>query len=374
MEGNAAVASRSLYQGEDLAIEKIPRTHILYIEDDQAMRRMFHMVESTLLYPYTFSFAETLAAAANELKLHPKKFSAVLSDYHLPDGEAKDLFPIASHLPVIVLTSTYDVDLAVALMKLGVDDFLIKDKDMEFLRLIPEKIKSVIDKKSAQTEAARQERRFRDLFENSNDIILYLGEDCTIWQSSPQLMQIMGYDKRDMDNLTLLDMVHPEDLDCYTALLTSLNPGKKFDDVEVRLLGKTGKVFIMEASASKSLMDEGMPYTRAIFRDVTERKKSEQLIKTQNISLAEKNKQVNEGLIKLRKATVSRRSAAIVATLALIFFLVSEFWLEPFFNKYSGSTHYNWSFKIIIVLLLKPFDMLIERWLLRQKIKEAGLA
>ena len=43
------------------------------------------------------------------------------------------------HLPfdpaVIVLTATYDVNLAVALMKLGVDDFLVKDKDMQFIKL-----------------------------------------------------------------------------------------------------------------------------------------------------------------------------------------------------------------------------------------------
>jgi hypothetical protein len=44
-----------------------------------------------------------------------------VSDYYLPDGEAKNLFPLPFDLLVIVLTATYDVNLAVALMKLGVD-------------------------------------------------------------------------------------------------------------------------------------------------------------------------------------------------------------------------------------------------------------
>jgi PAS domain S-box-containing protein len=378
MEGKATLPSQPIDPRVDLEIEKMPSplqgALILYIEDDQAMRRMFRMVEATLLKPYTFSFAETLAAAASELKLNPKKYSAIISDYHLPDGEAKDLFPIPFDLPVIMLTGTYDVDLAVALMKLGVDDFLVKDKEMHFLRLIPEKIKSVIDKKRIKKEVAQQERRFRDLFENSNDIILYLGEEGKILQTSPQLTEILGYDNKDREALTIMDMVHPDDRPRYQALLATLSPGQKFDDVEVRLLSKAGKVFVMEANASKSLMDEGHYYTRAIFRDVTEKKKSEQMIRKQNIDLAEKNKQINEGLIKLRKATVSNRASAIVFALAVALFLISEFWLEPFFIQYSGSTHYNWMLKIIIVLLLKPFDMLIERWLLRQKIKDAGLA
>src|SRR2546430_2701 len=107
---------------------------ILYIEDDIALRKMFTLLRHTLLKGYQFSYAETLANARAELKLNPKKYSAVVSDYYLPDGEAKNLFPLPFDLPVIVLTATYDVNLAVALMKLGVDDFLIKDQDKQFIK------------------------------------------------------------------------------------------------------------------------------------------------------------------------------------------------------------------------------------------------
>jgi PAS domain S-box-containing protein len=376
MEVETMVVSHSV-QATSSEIEKtqLPDQdlQVLYIEDDVAMRSMFRMTESTLLKPYRFTFAETLAAAIQELGLNPKKYSAIISDYHLPDGEAKDLFPLPPHLPIIVLTGTYNVDLAVALMKLGVDDFLVKDKDMQFLRLIPEKIKSVIDKKAAEIEARRQERRFRDLFENSNDIIQYLSAEGKILQASPPLMDILGYEKEDTKRLTIFDMVHAEDRLHYRSLLNSLSPGQKFDDIEVRMLSKSGKTFIMEANASKGLMSEDQYYTRAIFRDVTEKKKSEKMIKRQNVDLAEKNRQINEGLAKLRKASVSKKSSAIVFILALLLFLVSEFWIEPFLIKHSGNTNYQWVLKIIIVLLLKPFDMLTERWLIRQKIKEAGL-
>ena len=346
---------------------------ILYIEDDMAMRKMFTMLQHTLLKDYEFSYAETLASARAELKLNQKKYSAVVSDYYLPDGEAKNLFPLPFDLPEIVLTATYDVNLAVALMKLGVDDFLVKDKDMQFIKLLPEKIKSVIEKKRAEVEAAQQERRFRDLFENSNDIIQYLSEAGNVLYANPALLETLGYNKNDIERLTISELIHPEDRDCFLALISSLKPGQKFDDVEVRTLSKTGKVFIMEGSASKGWLNEDLFYTRVIFHDVTERKKSEQMIKEQNIDLARKNRQINDGLVKLRKARASRKSTAIAFGIGVALFLISEFWLEPTFIKYSGNANYLWMFKTIIVVLLKPIDMFLEHWILRQKIKEAGL-
>ena len=97
------------------------------------------------------------------------------------------------------------------------------------------------------------------------------------------------------------------------------------------------------------------------------------MIKEQNIDLAGKNRQINDGLVKLRKASASRKSTAIAFGIGVALFLISEFWLEPTFIKYSGNTNYLWMFKTIIVVLLKPIDMFLEHWILRQKIKEAGL-
>jgi PAS domain S-box-containing protein len=347
---------------------------ILYIEDDMAMRKIFSMLQSSILKDYQFNYVETLAQGIAELKQNPKKYKALVSDYHLPDGEAKDLFPLPFDLPVMVLTATYDVTLAVSLMKLGVDDFLVKDAGMQFIKLIPEKIKSIIDKKNAEVEAAREKRRFSDLFENSNDIIQYLDVDGRVLHANPQLLDVLGYCKNDLEQTSIFDMVHPADRDTFKILVTSLVPGQKFDDKEIRMIDKSGKEFIMESSVSKGWLSGDLFYTRAIFHDVTEKKKNEKQITEQNIDLARKNKQINEGVARLRRATVSRKSTAIVLGLGIVLFLLSEFWLEPTFIKYSGSTDYMWVFKTGIVVLLKPIDMFIERWLLRQKIREAGLA
>jgi PAS domain S-box-containing protein len=348
--------------------------HILYIEDDAAMRKMFSMLQKSILKDYQISYAETLTAGLNELKQNPKKFSAVISDYFLPDGEAKDLFPMPFDLPVMVLTATYDVTLAVTLMKLGVDDFLVKDKEMQFIKLIPEKIKSIIEKKTAEREAAQEKRRFSDLFENANDIIQYLGEDGKIMHANPQLFEILGYEKNDLEQILVFDLVHPDDRDRYKLMISNLKPGEKFDDVEMRVVGKSGKPFIMEASASKGWLSDDLSYTRTIFHDVTEKKMDDIKIRQQNIDLADKNKQVNDGLVKLRRATASRKSTAIVFGIGIALFVMSEYWLEPMFIKYSGNTNYLWIFKTVIVVLLKPIDMFLERWMLRQKIREAGLA
>jgi PAS domain S-box-containing protein len=361
---------------EALAALDADKVHnnILYIEDDAAMRKMFLLLQASLLKPFKFTFAETLDQARIELNLNPKKYSAIVSDYYLPDGEAKNLFPLPVELPVIVLTATYDVTLAVELMKLGVDDFVVKDKNMQFLKLMPEKINSVIEKKMAEVEAALQERRFRDLFVNSNDIIQYLDAEGKIIQANPPLFETLGFDAEEQGQLSVYDLINPHDVPQFKDMLELLEPGQSREDLVLRMRSKSGKEFIMEGSASKGWLGEDLFYTRTIFRDVTEKRRAEIMIKQQNKDLAEKNKQINEGIVKLRNVTVSKKAAAIVLILGIALFFFSEFWLEPTLVKYSGNTNYNWILKIVIVLLLKPFDMLIERWLLRQKIKEAGLA
>jgi PAS domain S-box-containing protein len=347
---------------------------ILYIEDDVAMRRMFSMLQKTILKDYNFSYAETLAQGNAMLKENPKKYKALVSDYYLPDGEAKDLFPLPFDLPVIVLTATYDVNLAVTLMKLGVDDFLVKDKETQFIKLLPEKINSVIEKKTAEVEAAQEKRRFSDLFENSNDIIQYLSEDGKVLYANPPLFEILGYGKSDLESLNVFDFVHAGDRDRFKKRVTDLRAGEKFSDVEIRMNSKSGKIFVMESSTSKGWLSEDSFYTRVIFHDVTEKRRDEIKIKQQNIDLAEKNKQVNDGVVKLRRATASRKSTAVVLGIGLGLFVMSEYWLEPMFIKYSGDTSNLWMFKTAIVVLLKPIDMFLERWMLRQKIRDAGLA
>ncbi len=359
------------YQNDNTSVDN---PQILYIEDDAAMRKLFQLLQSSILKPYQFVMTETIAEAKQILQLHPKKFSAIVSDYFLPDGEAKDLFPLSVDLPVIVLTATYDVNLAVDLMKLGVEDFVVKDKDAQFIKLMPEKIASVVEKKQSEKEAAKQERKFRDLFENSLDIILYLREDGTINQTNEPFFEILGPIAKSAEKLIIFKYIHPNDIQFYKKVIQSLVVGQSIEDLTVRMRNENNVEYIMEGNVSKGQLNDESFYIRAIFRDVTQKRINELMIKDQNKALLQKNKLIEDGVIKLRNATVSRKASSIVFIFALALFFFSEFWLEPTLVKYSGNPNYNWILKIVIVVLLKPFDMVTERWLFRQKIKEAGLA
>lgn len=338
------------------------------------MRKMFQLLQSSILNEFEFFFAVSLSEALNELGKNPEKYQVILSDYFLPDGEAKDLFPLPVELPIIVLTATYNVDMAVALIKSGADDFLVKDKEMKFVKLLPEKIKSVMEKKEAEIEANRQEQRFRDLFENSNDIIFYLSNDGFIRLPNPLFEELLGYTPAEARTLLFADIIGIKHREAYLGRVSLLAPGQKFDDVEVEVTTKSKTILTMEGSVRCGLLSDGTNYTRAIFRDITARKKDEIKIREQFKDLTAKNEEINNGLIKLRNMTISRKAAVMVFGLAIALFLISEFWLEPWLVQYSGNRNYTWINKVVIVLLLKPIDMFIERWLLRQKIKAAGLS
>ncbi|QDZ28591.1 EAL domain-containing protein [Noviherbaspirillum sp. UKPF54] len=110
----------------------LPRS-ILYLEDnavdaDLARRALARQMPETAM-----DLAPTLAAALERLAAHPHRYDMVLSDLRLPDGSGMDLLghirerklPIA----VVILTGSGDQAAAIAALKAGADDYVVKRDD-----------------------------------------------------------------------------------------------------------------------------------------------------------------------------------------------------------------------------------------------------
>ncbi|NVN90050.1 MAG: sigma-54-dependent Fis family transcriptional regulator [Desulfuromonadales bacterium] len=99
---------------------------ILLIEDDDSTRFGFVRYFST--EGYQVSEASTLAEAAKAIAA--RTFKAIILDINLPDGNGIDFIAIArTHqpsIPIIVITGSGDIPLAVEAMRRGADNFLAK--------------------------------------------------------------------------------------------------------------------------------------------------------------------------------------------------------------------------------------------------------
>ena len=171
------------------------RTRILVVDDEEIVRESLGgWLEKD---GYTVTLAPDGASAVEKLKA--ERWSIVVADLKMPgmDGlqvldEAKKIQP---DVAFVIMTAYATVDTAVAAMKKGAYDYLVKPFDPEELTLMMQKIvsqQSLLRENAVLRQALKREYRFRDLvskspamqsvFElaktaaRSNSTILVLGE------------------------------------------------------------------------------------------------------------------------------------------------------------------------------------------------------
>lgn len=113
------------------AVRSAQKLKVLLVEDNQThshlIRRHLNKAGRTTV---EISEATTLAEAISILKM--AAFDAVLLDLSLPDSEIGETMPrvitVASHVPIVVLTSLDDLEFASDLVHQGADDFLVKSE------------------------------------------------------------------------------------------------------------------------------------------------------------------------------------------------------------------------------------------------------
>ena len=192
---------------------------ILYVEDNVADVDLVRRFLSRLSL-YSLDVASDLHSAMERLKA-PNDFDMVLSDLRLPDGNGLDLLawirdqnlPIA----VVILTGSGDQDAAVAALKTGADDYIVKQG--EYLQTLPKVLQSAWARH--RDEIARKARPLRVLYVEHNTF----DADLTrrhLAQYSPHIhLEIVGDADQAIERLMRVD--HAED--CDVLLLDYQLPG-----------------------------------------------------------------------------------------------------------------------------------------------------
>jgi hypothetical protein len=85
-----------------------------------------------------------------------------------------------------------------------------------------------------------------------------------------------------------------------------------------------------------------------------------------NGDLEARNNELQQTIDALTKAKASKKAATIVLIIAVVFFLLSEGFLDPIIDVYAGGIAIAFLVKGVMVLLLKPVESFIENLLLRR--------
>ncbi|MDA8164522.1 MAG: diguanylate cyclase [Desulfobacteraceae bacterium] len=119
------------------------------------------------------------------------------------------------------------------------------------------------------------EERYRDLFENTADLIQNAGPDGRLLYVNPAWRKTLGYGTDEIFRLNVIDIIHPEQRPRCREMFRRIIAGEKVEKIETAFLAKDGRKVLVAGNASCKYA-EGKPlYTRGIFHDITERKELE---------------------------------------------------------------------------------------------------
>lgn len=129
---------------------------ILYMEDDPGMARL---VEKAMKRDGHAVRIAPDGAEGVQILMDGELFHVVLMDYNMPVKNGLEVLQTlqgeGAVPPIIMLTGAGDESVAVEAMKLGAADYVVKDPDAGYLKLLPTVIQRVLEQR-AMLEAKRK--------------------------------------------------------------------------------------------------------------------------------------------------------------------------------------------------------------------------
>lgn len=241
-------------------------------------------------YEVTFKRVDT--AAGMMAALPEEEWDIVIADHNVfnfgPSSGLKVLQKSGTDLPLIVICSSDDEDLAIETMIAGAQDYVLKDN---LRRLLP-----IIQRELRENEFRRKRKLAEEKLRESDQILCQLTENITevFWISStdesgmlyisPAYEEIWGRTCKSLyeQPTTWLNAIHPDDRNrIERALITHqvlwIQHGLGIHDEEFRIIRPDGSVRWIRDRAFPIKDATGRVYRVAgIAEDITERKQAEE--------------------------------------------------------------------------------------------------
>jgi signal transduction histidine kinase len=148
-----------------------PTLKVLVVEDSED--DMFLMLRQLRLGGYEVESARVETSATMQAALEQKHWDLVISDYSMPEFSAPEALGVLQSLnldlPFIIVSGTIGEETAVASMKAGANDYLIKGN---LARLVP-----VVERELREVEVRQQRRRAEQALQDSEERYRLLMEE-----------------------------------------------------------------------------------------------------------------------------------------------------------------------------------------------------
>ena len=224
---------------------------------------------------------ECVETEADYLAALERQPDIIISDHAMPAFSAPRALELLQHsgkdIPFIVASGTIGEDTAVAIMKSGADDYLLKD---HLARLAPAVERSIANaamrrKRRAAEQALREsEARYRLMVETAEEGVWLFDAEDRISLANAKMTRMLGYEDGEMLGGRIEDFVHPSEVSDARGVVERCRKdgGGRHD---FRLRRKDGEWVWSILSMSPMRYDDEHKGTLAMVTDITERKRSE---------------------------------------------------------------------------------------------------
>ena len=223
---------------------------------------------------------------SNELAgaLAGRKWDIIICDYIIPGFSAFSALQMVKEkkldIPFIVVSGKVDETIAVDVMKAGASDYISKDKLDRLVPVIRRELKELesrIQRREAEIKLEESSKRYIDICENANDLIFLARTDGGLIYTSPSFQNTTKFNKEELIDLKIEDIIDGDSASAWRALIDKILNNEKTGRVELSLKTKTNSIVYVEGDCGEQKDSCGKILIRGLLRDITERKKSEEM-------------------------------------------------------------------------------------------------
>jgi phosphoserine phosphatase RsbU/P len=256
---------------------------VLVVEDSEFDAQMMVSILRKGGYDVAFERVETAEALGQALATG--RWQVILADYNLPDFSAPAALRIVQDsgfdLPFIIVSGGIGEDVAVAAMKAGAHDYVMKGNLHRLVPAVERELREAeirASRREAKQALQESELRHRLLWETCPDAVILMDLEGTIHFANPAVQTVFGYTPEEVTGTNLRRLQPPRLREAHQAAIAHFaQTGVKrlsWRATETVGLRKDGVEIPVELSYADLTLD-GKRLFVGFVRDITERKRAE---------------------------------------------------------------------------------------------------
>jgi len=227
------------------------KIHILLIENNSsetilAEDELRHTTDEQISLVRTEHLSDALILIAQE------SFDLILSRLDLPDCNGLEVInqlrKQTTNVPIAVLSSKNNEELAIQVIKAGAQDYLVKDQISS--GILMRIIRHAIERKQTEENTKKAQQRFKTIFEAVPLGIAVINSETGVFiDVNQKYASITGRTTEELMQINQSEIIHPDDLQDYINSLELLNEQKPQNfKTAKRIIRPDGSIIWLEIS------------------------------------------------------------------------------------------------------------------------------